>query len=76
MIKLPVFKEEKCYLLYNKFCLLWLCSLLDPPTVFGTNLTCLKTPRFARIFFQYAKIFSESLINSDFFTSGIGTDIF
>ena len=42
-------------------------SLLpDHPTVFGTNQTCLQTPRLAQIL-QYAMIFFQLFMNEDFF---------
>ena len=56
--------------------MLWLCSLLDPPTVFPTNLTCSTTPHFAQISFQYAKKILNLRSIRIFFTSGIRTDIF
>ena len=46
------------------------------PTVFGTNLTCLTTPRFARISFRYAKRFVNPQSIQIVLTSGIGTGIF
>ena len=58
--------------------ILFAVAVLSPgaPTVFGTNLTCLATPRFARIFFQYAKRFFNLRPIQIVFTSGIGTGIF
>ena len=46
----------------------------DPPTVFGTNQTCLPTSRFVQILpnMQY---FSNQWSMQFFFTSGIGPDI-
>ena len=34
-----------------------LCCLPDPPTVFGTNLTCLSMPRFVLILSNMQKYF-------------------
>ena len=54
MIKLPVFKERKCYLLYNNYVCWGRAASQTPPP---PRLAC-------------KKVFSESLINSDFLLLG------
>ena len=53
-VKLPVFKEKKCYLLYKNI-VCWGCAVSQ--TVFGTNLTFMPTIRFARILSNMLKHF-------------------
>ena len=75
MIKLPVFKEKKHSYLYNNY-VCWGCaSSQNLPLVFGTNLTCLPIPRFARILSNIQKYFLNLLSVMIFFTSGKGPDI-
>ena len=66
-----------CRLKWRKNCKIFLRlhCLPNLPTVFGTNLHCLSTPRFAQILFNMEKYFPLSLIYPDFFTSGMGPDI-
>ena len=75
MIKLPIFKENICSYLYNSF-LGWLpCCLPNCPIVFGTNLTCLPTPCFARIISNMQKYFLNLWSIPIFFYSVICPDI-
>ena len=75
MIKLPVFKEKKHSYLHNNY-VCWGCaSSQNLPLVFGTNLTCLPIPRFARIPSNIQKYFLNLWSVMIFFTSGKGPDI-
>ena len=74
MIKWPVFKENKCYI-YKAILFAGvvlpprsLICILNKPNLY-TNISLFLDS------FQYAKIFSESLINSYFFSSVVGPDI-
>ena len=66
MIKLPVFKEKKCSYLYNNF-LCWDCATSKTPNCIWNKANFYTNTSFYSDSFQYAKKFSESLINSDLF---------
>ena len=75
MIKLSVFKEKKCYLLYNNF--VFCCYALPrPPNCIWNKPDLFDNASLYSEFFPICQKSFESSISSDFFSSGIGTDIF
>ena len=74
MIKLPVFKDKKCSYLYNNF-VCWDCAASQIPQLYLEKNNFFANASICLDSFQYIKIFSESLISSDFSTFGTGPDI-
>ena len=82
----PVLKERKCLHLYNNFVSVKMKEKLQnfleaalppkPPNCIWNKPALFVNTSLCSDSFQYGKILSQSLIYPDFFTSGMGPDIF